>query len=81
MKENKKWYWENKNQQQVIIFITWTIVHTCLELVTVKYVHNIPRSVYSRNQQKQALQRNPSCLTDYDQNYILEKIERRDNIE
>ena len=49
MKEKANWYWDQKNQQQVIIVPTRTIVHTCLDVVAVKYVHDITRSICSRN--------------------------------
>ena len=55
MQENTNWYWEQKNQQQVIIVPTQTIVHPCIDVVEVKYVHDILRSVFNINQAKQAL--------------------------
>ena len=36
MQENTKWYWEQKHQQQVIIFPTGNIVHPCLDSMVVK---------------------------------------------
>ena len=42
--------------------------------MTVKYVHDITRSVCNRNQAKQALQRHPVCIDESDHNYILEKL-------
>ena len=44
IQENTKWYWEKKKHQKVIISTTRTIVHPCLDVVTVKDVHDIPRS-------------------------------------
>ena len=41
MQENKSWYWEQKQKQQVKIVPTHTIVHPCLDLMVVKYVHGI----------------------------------------
>ena len=74
MQENKKWYWNQKQQKQVIIFPTNTIVHTCIDAEKVKYFHEIPRSICNRNQEIQALQRNVIRLTDSDYNYTFEEI-------
>ena len=41
MQEEINWYWDQKQQQQVIIVPTRTIVHPCLDVVTVKGVHDI----------------------------------------
>ena len=81
MQEEANWYWEQKNKQQVIIVTTRTIVHPCLYVVAVKYVHDIPRSGCNRNQAKQDLQRHPIGLTDSDHDYIPEETERRVKIE
>ena len=70
-----------KKQQQLIIVATRTIVHPCLDVVTVKCVHRIPTSICNRNNAKQALQKYPYCLTESDHDCILEEIERRDKIE
>ena len=53
MQENTKCYWEKKHQQQVIIFPTLTIVNPCIDVMLVKYVHDIPRNACNRNQVKQ----------------------------
>ena len=71
---------EEENQQQVIVVLTHTILHPCIDVVTVKEVHGMLISVFNRNQTKQALQRHPICLTNYDNNYILEEIEHRKTI-
>ena len=81
MKENTKWCLEQKDQQQFIIFLTRTIVHPCIDVVVVKYVHGIPRSVCNRNQTKQASQRHPIYLTDPDHDYILDKVEHKEKID
>ena len=49
MQENTKWYWEQKQQQNIIIVSTHTIAHPCLDVMVVKYVHDIPISVCNRN--------------------------------
>ena len=45
MQENTNWYWDQKNQQRVIIVPTLIIVHPCIDVVTVKYVHGINKSI------------------------------------
>ena len=45
-----------------------------------KCVHGITKNVYNRNQAKQALQRYPICLTDSDNNYIIEENEHGETI-
>ena len=57
------------------MFPTHTILNICINVVAVKYVNDIPRSVCNRNQTKQVLQRQPIFLTDSDNDYILEEIE------
>ena len=56
-------------------------MHPCLNVVSVKYVHDIPKIVCNRNNSKQALQKHPICLTDCDNDYILGEIEHRDKID
>ena len=52
MQEENNWDWDQKQQQQVIIFPTRTIVHPCLDVMTVKDVHDIPRSICNKKQEK-----------------------------
>ena len=52
MQENTNCYQEHKNQQQVIIFPTQTIVHPCLDIVSVIYVHDIPKIIFNINHAK-----------------------------
>ena len=42
MQEKTKLYWEQKQQQQVIIFPKRTILHPCLDVIVEKYVHDSP---------------------------------------
>ena len=56
-------------------------MHPCIDVATVKYVHDIPKIICNRNIAKQALWKHPICLTDYDHDYILEEIEHREKIE
>ena len=60
---------------------THTIVHTCLDVFVVKDVHYITRSDFNINQTRKDLQRHLICLTDYDDDYILDEIGGRDKIE
>ena len=52
MQENTKWSWEQKLNKQVIIFLTHTIVNTCLDVMIVKDVYDIPRNACNTNQAK-----------------------------
>ena len=70
-----------ENQQQVIIVPKQTIVNPCIYFLAVKDVHNIPNSIYNRNNAKQTLQKHPIFMTDSDHDHILEKIEHRYIIE
>ena len=60
---------------------TRTILHPRLEVNAVIDFHAIPKSVCNRTQAKQAISRKPICLTDFDYDYILEEIARRDKID
>ena len=42
----------SENQQQVIILPTRTILYPCLYVMSVKYVHNISKSICNRNNEK-----------------------------
>ena len=74
MQENKKCYWEGKNHQQLIVVPTHAIVHTCLDVFVVKDVHDITRGAFNITQTRKDLQRHLICLTDYDNDYILDEI-------
>ena len=50
IQENKKWYWELKQKQQAIVVPSHTIVHQYIDVMAVKYVQDIPRSICNRNQ-------------------------------
>ena len=45
IQEKRNWYWDKKHQEKVIIVPTWTIVQSCLDVMAVKDVHDITRSV------------------------------------
>ena len=63
MQENTNCCWYQKKKKQVNIFPTRTIVHTCLDVVAIKYVHDIPKSIWNRNHTKKALQNRSICMT------------------
>ena len=77
MKEKTNIYWDQKNQQQVIIVSKQTILYPCLDVVAVKYGHGIPIDICNINQSEQDLLIHPIFLTDLDHYYILEVIEYR----
>ena len=81
IQEKKNCYWEGENNQQLIVVPTHTIVHTCLNVFVVKDVHDITRGVFNINQKRKDLQRHLICLTDYDNDYIIDGIGGRDKIE
>ena len=56
-------------------------MNTCLDVLAVKYVQDIPKSIYNRNHEKWDLKGNTICMTDSDHDYIVEYIEDRDKIE
>ena len=60
---------------------TRTILHPQLEGDAITDFILIPTSICSRTQEKKAISRQPICLTDADQDYILEEIDQRDKIE
>ena len=70
-----------ENHQQLIVFTTHTIVHTCLDVFVVKYVNDIIISVFIINQTRKDSQRHIICLTDSDNDYIIDNIGGRDKIE
>ena len=55
MQENTNWYWEYKNQQQVIISPTQTVVNPCLYVVAVKDVYDIPKKYIRQKTRKTGL--------------------------
>ena len=60
---------------------TRTILHPQLEGDAITDFHEIPTSICSRIQSKEAISRQPICLTDADYDYILEVNGCRDKIE
>ena len=80
MQENTIIYHNKKQKQKVILVPTQTIIHSCLYVVEVKYIHDINRTVWNRKHTKHDLQNNPIRLTDSDHDYTFEKFERRENM-
>ena len=76
--ENNNWYWRQQPLQQTIIIPTRTIIHPRLDVITIRYVQDIPKNVCNRIQAKKSIQRHPISMTDADYDYILYEIERRE---
>ena len=68
-------------EHNVITVTTRTIPHPQLEVNAITDFHSIPTSLCSRTQARQAISRQPICLTNADYDYILKEICRRDKIE
>ena len=81
MQENTNWYWKQQPLQQTIIAPTLTIIHPCLDVIIIRYVQDIPKNIFSRNQAKKSIQIHPIIMTDADYDYILNEIERREKNE
>ena len=80
MQIDTNWYWDQHLQHHIITVTTITILHPRLEVNAITYFHDISKSVCNRTQAKKSISRYPMSLTDYDYNYILEEIGRRDKI-
>ena len=74
MQENTNWYWRKQPLKQTIIVPTHTILHPLLDVITIRYVQDIPKNVCNRIQEKKAIKRHPICMTDADYDYILNEI-------
>ena len=74
MQENTNWYWKQQPLQQTIIVPTRTILHPRLEVIIIRYVQDIPKKIYIRNEAKKAIQRHPIIVTDTDHDYIIDEI-------
>ena len=44
MQENSNWYWKQQSMQHNIIFSTPTIIHTCLDVLIMTDVQDIPKT-------------------------------------
>ena len=74
MQENTNWYWKQPPLQQTIIFPNRTIIHPRLDVITIRYVQDIPKNLCSRNQTEKSIQRHPIIMTDADYDYISDEI-------
>ena len=66
--------------QYTIIVPTRTIIHLRPDVITIRYVQDIPKNVCDRVQAKKATQIRPIIMTDADYDYILDEIERREEL-
>ena len=62
------WSWDQEH---------YTTLHN---IFAVKYIQDMPISVFNRNQAQQDLQRYPICITDSDNDYIIDENLRWDKI-
>ena len=60
----------------VISLLPLTILHPHLDVITIRYVQDIPKNVCNSIQAKQSIKRHPIGITDADYDYILDEIER-----
>ena len=74
-------YWKQQPLQQTIIVITRKIIHPRLDVITIRYVQDIPKNIFIRIQAKKFIQRHPSIMNDADYDYVLDEIDRCEKIE
>ena len=80
MQENTNCYWKQQPIQKTSIFIKLTILYPRLDVIIIRYVQDIPKNVYSRNQARKAIQRHPIIMTDEDYEYVFDEIESREKM-
>ena len=66
-------YWDQHPQLHVIAVPIRTILHPRIEVNAITYIHDITKNVCNRTQAKKN-SRHPICLTDSENDYILEEI-------
>ena len=71
---------EKQPLQQTIIVPTRTMIHPRIDIITIRYVQDIPKNVCNMIQEKKATQRNTISMTDAYYNNILDEIERREKL-
>ena len=76
-----KQFWGKSQQEKNIIFPIRTIVHPCLDVMSVTEVKQIPRILCNINQAHKALQRCPIRLTDSNHYQIIDEMKHRDTFE
>ena len=52
MQENTNWYWNQKPLQQTIIVPTRTILHPRHDVITIRYLQDIPKNIFNSIQAK-----------------------------
>ena len=70
MQIDTNWYWNQQPKHHFITVPTHTILNPQLEVNALTDFHEIPTSVCSRTQAKEAISRQPIRLTDADYDYI-----------
>ena len=75
------WYWNQQPLQQTITVPTCTILLPRIEFIIIRYVQDIPKKLCDRSEAKTLTQGHPIIVTGADNNYIMDKIERREKIE
>ena len=79
-KEKTNWYWKQQPLQHTIIFPTRIIRNPRLEVIILRYVQDIPKKLCGRDEAKKSIQIHPIIMTDADYDYILDKIELREQL-
>ena len=63
--EKKNWYRKHQSLQQDIMIPTRTILHPCLDVITIIYVQDIPKNLCNRIQARKSIQRHPIIMNKY----------------
>ena len=80
MQVDTNWYWNQQSKHNVTTVTTRTIIHPQLEGDAITEFHATPTSICSRTQAQKSISRQPICLIDFDYDYILEEIGRREKL-
>ena len=80
MQDSINWHWKQQPLQQTIIFTTRKTLHPCLNVIIIRYAQDIPKNICNKIQAKNSIQRHPMFMTDYDYDYTLDEIERREKM-
>ena len=75
---NTDWYWKQQPLQHTIMVPTRTILHPCLYVIKIIYVHDITKKLCSRNKEKKSIQRHSICMIYADYYNILDEIEHHE---
>ena len=78
MQENTNWCWKEQPLHQTIMFPTRTILHSRVDVITIRYVQHTPKNICNISQEIKSIQRHPIIMTDAGYDYILDEIERRE---